>query len=122
MYETAAWGNEDVPAYYNQLLKVSTELNPKHLLDACLLVERILGRKREEKWASRCIDIDIIYYSKWLIMSPELRIPHPYRAERKFITTMLNAIDPSFIDPILDMNMTEMNEKCKDILEVSLIS
>jgi len=122
IYETAAWGNKELPSYLNQLLKVNTDLLPHSLLDTCLDIERILGRTREVKWAIRTLDIDIIYYESWVIMSPELKVPHPYRADRKFITTMLAALEPSLIDPIYRVSMKEMNENCEDILEVSLIS
>lgn len=122
VYETAAWGNEGVPAYYNQILKVTTDLNPHDLLQTCLSIEKVLGRKREEKWSSRTMDIDIIYYGTWVILGPDLKVPHPYRADRKFITTMLADLDPDLTDPIHRVTMKELNEKCKDILEVTLIS
>lgn len=121
-YETAAWGKEDVPSYYNQLLIITTEQTPHDLLGICLKIEKVLGRKREERWSSRTIDIDIIYYASWVILGPNLKIPHPYRTQRKFITQMLTDLNSDLIDPVYRIPIRELNEKCKDILEVTLIS
>ena len=32
LYETAAWGKEDQPAFLNQALEIETMLTPQHLL------------------------------------------------------------------------------------------
>ena len=58
-YETPPWGKTDQPAFINGAVAVETELSGQELLDACLDIERRLGRVRHEKWGARTIDIDL---------------------------------------------------------------
>lgn len=122
IYETAPWGGIDQPAYLNQLLILDTNVTPHELLKICLEVEQSLGRERDRKWDKRTIDIDIIYYNDWVIISEDLKIPHPYRSERNFILKMLVDLDAEFIDPIYRCPIQELADNCSDILEVKLIS
>ena len=122
IYETAPWGGISQPAYLNQLLIIKTDVTPYELLHICLQAEQALGRTRDRKWDSRSIDIDIIYYNDWLVISGDLKIPHPYRLERNFIMKMLLDIAPSYIDPIKRKTIEVLAENCEDILEVKLIS
>ena len=52
-YETPPWGKTDQPAFINGAVAVETELSGQELLDACLDIERRLGRVRHEKWGAR---------------------------------------------------------------------
>src|SRR5690554_3162575 len=64
VFQTAAWGKEEEPAYLNQVLYVETHLSPQDLLRAINQIEEKLGRTRKLKWESRLIDIDILFYDK----------------------------------------------------------
>ena len=122
IYETEPWGGIAQPAYLNQMLIVNTTESSQNLLRICLQAEEALGRTRDRKWDSRSIDIDIIYYNNWIVLSEELKIPHPYRLERNFIMKMMLDIAPMHIDPIARKPIKDLAENCKDILEVKLIS
>src|SRR6187551_3337199 len=63
VYETQSWGKTDEPDYLNMVVEVETELSAQTVLDKILAIERVMGRVREEKWGSRIIDIDILYYN-----------------------------------------------------------
>ncbi|MTI30295.1 2-amino-4-hydroxy-6-hydroxymethyldihydropteridine diphosphokinase, partial [Xanthovirga aplysinae] len=101
IYETAAWGEEKQPAFYNQVLEVSTDLNPEDLLDKVLEIEKKMGRVRLKKWGQRLIDIDILYYQSQLIDSPKLTVPHPYLHLRRFTLMPLTEIAPNFVHPLI---------------------
>ena len=60
VYETAAWGKEDQPNFYNQVVQISHTGSPSGLLTQLLELELQLGRKRLEKWGTRIIAIDIL--------------------------------------------------------------
>ena len=59
LYETAAWGKTDQPAFLNQALCLRTSLSSHELLEELLAGEKKLGRARLEKYGPRTIDIDI---------------------------------------------------------------
>src|ERR1043166_4533840 len=82
IFETAAWGNENQPAFLNQVLSGNTSFDPKEFLRILLQIEQLLGRMREEKWTPRLIDIDILYYDQLIVHEEDLRIPHPHLQDR----------------------------------------
>lgn len=114
VYETEAWGEKNQSNFYNQLVEFRTNLNPYSLLKSCLLIENKMGRKRDFKWGPRIIDLDIIFYSNKIIFSPELKIPHPFYKERRFILEPLCELDSDFIDPLTYESMEKLLANCKD--------
>ena len=65
IYETEPWGKKEQNWFLNAVIEVKTSLEPIDLLNLCLSVEDRLGRERIEndKWGSRKIDIDILWFS-----------------------------------------------------------
>src|SRR5687767_14074697 len=60
-YHTAAWGKPDQPDFYNQVIRIDSNLSAEEILQKILGIEERLGRKRLEKWGARLIDIDILF-------------------------------------------------------------
>jgi 2-amino-4-hydroxy-6-hydroxymethyldihydropteridine diphosphokinase len=75
---------------------------------------------RTEKWGPRIIDLDLLYYNEQLINLPDLIVPHPGIANRKFVLIPLTEIAPEFIHPVLKKNHLQLIEECPDQLEVTL--
>ena len=63
LYETAAWGNTDQPAFLNQAIEIDTAINAKQLIRHILKIEKQMGRIRKEKYGPRIIDIDILLFN-----------------------------------------------------------
>jgi 2-amino-4-hydroxy-6-hydroxymethyldihydropteridine diphosphokinase len=123
IYVTAAWGNEDQPDFYNQAIEINTTLSAVDVLKIVLETEEQLGRKRtNDKWQERIIDIDILFYNQDVIHLPELKIPHPFIQERKFVLIPMNEIASNFIHPIFKKTIKQLLDACKDPLEVILKS
>lgn len=118
IYETEAWGGVAKGLFLNQVIEISTKLSPKDLLCFIQQIEIDLGRKRDEHWGDRTMDIDIIYFGDRVIDTPELQIPHPFIAERKFVLAPLAEILPVLIHPISGENSKQMLKKCEDRSEV----
>jgi 2-amino-4-hydroxy-6-hydroxymethyldihydropteridine diphosphokinase len=59
------------------------------MLDHCLAVERERGREREERWAARTLDLDVLVAGDEHIDEPGLTVPHPRLAERRFVVEPL---------------------------------
>jgi 2-amino-4-hydroxy-6-hydroxymethyldihydropteridine diphosphokinase len=120
-YETKAWGNKDQPDFLNQVLACATTHTPIEVLRFCLQIEKKLGRNRKEKWGSRTIDIDILYYDSEICATSELKIPHPYLHERRFTLVPLVEVLPNFIHPIFNFTNKELLERCEDELGVKML-
>jgi len=85
IYETVAWGGVAKGSFLNQVIELETNLNPDQLLALIQKIETNLGRKRDEHWGDRTMDIDILYFESRLVSTSLLQIPHPYIAERRFV-------------------------------------
>jgi len=85
LYESAAWGVTDQPAFLNAVARGLTDLPPLELLEAMQSIEAELGRVRSTRWGPRAIDIDILLFGAELIDEPRLVVPHPYMTQRGFV-------------------------------------
>lgn len=83
----------DQPRFLNQVLAIDTRLAPRGLLEACLGVERGLGRDRSAgpRRGPRTIDVDILLYDGRMIDEPGLTVPHPRLAARPFFLDLCRA-------------------------------
>ncbi|MBC6400539.1 MAG: 2-amino-4-hydroxy-6-hydroxymethyldihydropteridine diphosphokinase [Ekhidna sp.] len=120
IYETAPWGKEDQNWFLNMVLQIETSLAPDKLLQKICYVEAELGRIRKEKWGSRIIDIDILYYHDQIIKSEHLIIPHPGIADRKFTLVPLVEMRPLELHPISKKTQTDLLAECADSLDCIL--
>ncbi|MFC3199257.1 2-amino-4-hydroxy-6-hydroxymethyldihydropteridine diphosphokinase [Parapedobacter deserti] len=118
VYETAAWGDKSQPNYLNQVLRVTTSLQPLQLLEKINAIEKKLGRERMVKWEARLIDIDILLYSDQVIDKPNLQVPHPHLPNRRFALVPLQEIAPFLIHPVAKRTVTELLNDTPDRLPV----
>lgn len=121
VYETQSWGKADAPDYLNQVLVVETALSAPDILKTILAIEQELGRKREEKWGSRTIDIDILFYGDAIIDIPGLQVPHPELHNRRFTLYPLSEIAPELIHPLLNKTILTLKAELKDDLIVKML-
>ena len=98
-YESRAWGFESEMLFLNVAWEVATELKAEKLLDALQEVENLLGRNRSEeqkmkaesgeRYCSRTLDLDILFYDEEYIATERLKVPHPLIMEREFVKVPL---------------------------------
>jgi len=121
IYETEPWGFVS-DLFWNQALIVKSFLPPEDILRCALDIENKMGRKRvSENYEARPIDIDLMFYDDLQIDLPQLTIPHPLMAQRRFILVPLAEIAPEKIHPITGLTIKEMLRNCPDQLKVSKI-
>jgi len=122
LYETAAWGKTDQPAFLNQALELDTSLNARQLIRKILKVEKMMGRVREEKYGPRLIDIDILLFNQEKHNYHFLKLPHPEMQHRRFALLPLAEIAAGAIHPVFEKTITQLLDECKDELEVKKYS
>ena len=89
------------PNYLNVVCKIETDLGALDLLNFCQEIEGNQHRKREVKWGSRTIDLDILLYGDQILATKELTIPHPEMVNRAFVLLPLFEIEPRLKLPLL---------------------
>lgn len=82
--ETAPIGPVEQGPFLNQMIAVVTELSPKELLSALHEIEDRAGRRRDERWGPRTLDLDIVVFEKQSVSEPGLTVPHPELPNRSF--------------------------------------
>ena len=123
IYKTSSWGykGED---FYNICLEVSTYLQPEPLLDRINIIEKSLGRERNDvdQYKDRNIDIDILLFDNEIIFSERLSIPHPRMLERKFVMIPLVEIAKNILHPIEKRQLHVCLKNCLDTGDINKIS
>ena len=112
LYKTEPWGNKNQDDFLNQVVCLETNLKPDKVLKNILSIEKMMGRNRnkDNQFAPRTIDIDILFYGDKIIRKNNLIIPHPRLHLRNFVLTPLTEIAPGFMHPVL-------NKKIKDLFK-----
>ncbi len=118
VYETAPWGIADQPAFLNQVLLVHSLLSPQDILKTILSIESNMGRKRNEKFGPRIIDIDLLFYNDLILQSPDLVIPHPEITNRRFVLVPLVELNKNYKHPVLKKSVFQLLNECPDHLQV----
>jgi len=116
VYESEPWGFEAEQCFLNEVLVVDTVLNPGDLLIASQKIEKRLGRIRKPGagYASRTMDIDILFFDDAVLLLPGLIIPHVQIQNRRFTLLPLVEIAPDFIHPVLGKSCRQLLKECQD--------
>ena len=115
VYLTEPLRRKSQPAYYNCIIKIETDIQPRKLkFDVFRVIEKELRRKRtEDKYASRTIDIDIILYGNLVVSTKELTLPDPDIWRRAFLAIPLAAIEPDLVLPVGNKPIIEIADRFK---------
>ena len=122
LYETEPFGNTEQDWFVNSVIEVTTHLSPELFFKACLAIEKVMGRVRDEKWGPRVIDLDILFYDDFVFKERNLEIPHPGIAERSFVLVPMNEIAPDHVHPKLKKTIEALLEQLPNPQQVNRLS
>jgi 2-amino-4-hydroxy-6-hydroxymethyldihydropteridine diphosphokinase len=100
--------------FLNAVAGGETALAPEALLEACLAVEREMGRVRAERNGPRTIDVDVLLFGGERREGPGLVVPHPRLHERRFVLAPLAEVAPGLVHPVLRLTARELLARCPD--------
>lgn len=104
MYRSPAMTLPDSPPqpdYFNAVIQLQTTLLPYQLLASLHTIEQAQGRQRNQRWAARSLDLDILLYDDLELSDARLVLPHPGIAQRNFVLYPLHEIAPQLVLPRL---------------------
>jgi len=118
LYETEPVGYIDQACFLNAVVQIESSLPPQVILSICQEIEMQMGRERTIHWGPRNIDIDLLSCDGFIINTPDLILPHPFLAERRFVLVPLAEISKSVI--LDNFTATDLLMRCKDQGEVKI--
>lgn len=101
LWRSKAWPDPSQPEYLNGVMVVETGLSASHLMHTLLKIEKAFGRERSVPNAPRTLDLDLIAYGDEVIDEPNLIVPHPRAADRRFVMGPLSQVAPDWVHPVL---------------------
>ncbi len=109
-YQTPAFGPPQ-PDYINACALLEVTLTPDQVLKALQRVENQFGRVREIHWGPRTLDLDLLFYEQLILHTADLRLPHPYMAERGSVLVPLAEIIPDWVHPQYQQTVLELKSQ-----------
>ena len=130
LYRTPAFPAGAGPDFVNAALVIRTELTPGEILVRLHEIEAEAGRKRDQRWGPRSLDLDLLGwgdavlpdragYARWRDLplerqmqeAPEqLILPHPRLEDRSFVLVPLADVAPGWRHPVLGLTVRQMRD------------
>ncbi|HEY4759283.1 MAG TPA: 2-amino-4-hydroxy-6-hydroxymethyldihydropteridine diphosphokinase, partial [Thermoguttaceae bacterium] len=110
-HETAPIGGPaGQPFYLNAVAALDCSLPPDGLLQLLEQIELKHGRRREETWGPRTLDLDLLLYEDIVLSTPRLELPHPRMAWRRFVLEPAAEVAQDVLHPTIGWTIGRLLE------------
>jgi 2-amino-4-hydroxy-6-hydroxymethyldihydropteridine diphosphokinase len=107
-WETAPMYLTGQSDFLNIVAEAETTIFPMRALLRAARIERDMGRRRVTPNGPRVIDIDLVLFGRFVMDTPQLKLPHPRMAERRFVLEPLAELAPDLRHPVTGKSVREM--------------
>ncbi|CAN5472979.1 2-amino-4-hydroxy-6-hydroxymethyldihydropteridinediphosphokinase [soil metagenome] len=119
VYESEAHTLDGRPqrAYLNAVYEIATSLPILELLSHLMEAQTAAGRfaaRSAQRWEPRTLDLDLLAFGQEEFESPDLLVPHPRLAERRFVLQPLADLAPQLIIPGASRSVADLLKDCQD--------
>ena len=83
------FGFENQDDFFNSIIVLQVNMQPRALLDYLMRLEKKFGRRRSFANAPRTLDLDIIFFDNRVIKTDRLTIPHEHWSNRESVVIPL---------------------------------
>ena len=97
--------------YLNCVVEIKTSLTPQALLEKTSAIENQMDRTRDQKWAARTIDLDILLFGDEIINTDKLTIPHSQMHLRTFALSGLCELNSQLTHPLLKEKVSVLKKR-----------
>ncbi len=104
----AIGGPPDQPMFLNSVVRFQTEAKPLELLAILQAIEHDSQRDRQERWAARTLDLDLLAYGDQVLREPALCVPHPRMSYRPFVLEPAASVAPDWPHPELGKTLAQL--------------
>ncbi len=101
LYETEPFGKTGQGWFLNCVIQVETSQELHGFFGMLQEGEALFGRVRGERWGPRILDLDLLFFDDAVHSEPELKVPHPGVANRRFVLEPLSEVAPDLVHPSL---------------------
>lgn len=96
------------PPFLNAVMEIGFFGTPRDLWERLRAIETAMGRPPvRDKNTPRVLDLDFLYADEWVLQEPDLLLPHPRLAQRRFVLEPLAVIRPHLRLPGLSASVAE---------------
>lgn len=108
-YRTPALSDYVQPDYVNSVAQIEAAEPPEALLRSLHRIEALFGRVRQDRWAPRVIDLDLLDYKGLVtpgrdgrsgVPGMAIALPHPGISGRSFVLVPLRDVAPGWRHPV----------------------
>lgn len=128
MYQTPFFPPNQGADFVNAVAIITGKLSAREVLERLHRVESDHNRVREQRWADRTLDLDLIFWGdsvlpdtatfqvwrdlpleKQMVETPkELVLPHPRLQDRAFVLVPMKDVLPDWVHPVSNESVDEM--------------
>jgi 2-amino-4-hydroxy-6-hydroxymethyldihydropteridine diphosphokinase len=119
LWRTEPLGAAGDPWYVNAVAELALGGTPLECLRRLRGLERAAGRPdRRPRFAPRVLDLDLLLFGDARVDTPELVLPHPGLAQRRFVLAPLAELAPTLVPPGETRSVAELLRDLDDPLRV----